>query len=192
MTLPAFSYAPHDVEHGGSVLECAVCLGAVKEGEMVRQLPAYPPDEIRIRKHGSRQIDRDLDRHVVGGKAHPIRRGFQNDEIGQHAKMRVSLLGQELRRRDNPPGRMTHPDQRLGAAYRQGARIDLRLVPEFQPVIAERLDNIDWQGRRRSGGEQIGDPLARLRGDLMPLGIERAEGNCEPEDHAATLCEIPT
>jgi TorA maturation chaperone TorD len=33
-------------------------------------------------------------------------------------------------------------------------------------------------------------PLARLRGDLMPLGIERAEGNCEPEDHAATLCEI--
>ena len=33
-------------------------------------------------------------------------------------------------------------------------------------------------------------PLARLRGDLMPLGIERSEGNCEPEDHAATLCEI--
>jgi TorA maturation chaperone TorD len=33
-------------------------------------------------------------------------------------------------------------------------------------------------------------PLARLRADLSPLGIERAEGNCEPEDHAATLCEI--
>jgi TorA maturation chaperone TorD len=33
-------------------------------------------------------------------------------------------------------------------------------------------------------------PLARLRGDLAPLGIERADGNCEPEDHAATLCEI--
>ena len=33
-------------------------------------------------------------------------------------------------------------------------------------------------------------PLARLRGDLGPLGIERAEGNPEPEDHAATLCEI--
>jgi len=33
-------------------------------------------------------------------------------------------------------------------------------------------------------------PLARLRADLAPLGIERAEGNCEPEDHAATLCEI--
>jgi TorA maturation chaperone TorD len=33
-------------------------------------------------------------------------------------------------------------------------------------------------------------PLARLRGDLAPIGIERAEGNNEPEDHAATLCEI--
>ncbi len=33
-------------------------------------------------------------------------------------------------------------------------------------------------------------PLARLRADLGPLGIGRAEGNTEPEDHAATLCEI--
>ena len=33
-------------------------------------------------------------------------------------------------------------------------------------------------------------PLARLRDDLNALGIERAEGNCEPEDHAAILCEI--
>jgi len=33
-------------------------------------------------------------------------------------------------------------------------------------------------------------PLARLRDDLARFGIERAEGNYEPEDHAATLCEI--
>ena len=33
-------------------------------------------------------------------------------------------------------------------------------------------------------------PLARLREDLGKLGIERTEGNSEPEDHAATLCEI--
>lgn len=33
-------------------------------------------------------------------------------------------------------------------------------------------------------------PLARLREDLNKLGIERIEGNVEPEDHAATLCEI--
>lgn len=33
-------------------------------------------------------------------------------------------------------------------------------------------------------------PLARLREDLRSLGIERAEGQVEPEDHAATLCEV--
>ena len=33
-------------------------------------------------------------------------------------------------------------------------------------------------------------PLARLREDLKPLGIARSEGSVEPEDHAATLCEV--
>jgi TorA maturation chaperone TorD len=33
-------------------------------------------------------------------------------------------------------------------------------------------------------------PLSRLRDDLVVLGIERVENNSEPEDHAATLCEI--
>lgn len=33
-------------------------------------------------------------------------------------------------------------------------------------------------------------PLARLRADLAMLGIERAEGQCEPDDHAGILCEI--
>jgi TorA maturation chaperone TorD len=33
-------------------------------------------------------------------------------------------------------------------------------------------------------------PLSRLRTDLAALGIERVESNSEPEDHAATLCEI--
>jgi len=33
-------------------------------------------------------------------------------------------------------------------------------------------------------------PLARLRADLAALGIERTEGQAEPEDHAAILCEV--
>src|SRR6185436_1600462 len=33
-------------------------------------------------------------------------------------------------------------------------------------------------------------PLARLRADLVQLGIERSQGNIEPEDHVAILCEI--
>jgi hypothetical protein len=33
-------------------------------------------------------------------------------------------------------------------------------------------------------------PLARLRADLLKLGVERAAGQAEPEDHAAILCEV--
>lgn len=33
-------------------------------------------------------------------------------------------------------------------------------------------------------------PLARLRGDLKRLGIEQVQGQSEPEDHVAILCEI--
>lgn len=33
-------------------------------------------------------------------------------------------------------------------------------------------------------------PLARLRDDLMRLGIERVEDEVEPEDHVAVLCEV--
>jgi len=33
-------------------------------------------------------------------------------------------------------------------------------------------------------------PLARLRSDLAELDIARSEGNYEPEDHIATLCEV--
>lgn len=33
-------------------------------------------------------------------------------------------------------------------------------------------------------------PLAELRSDMKRLGIEVAEGNSEPEDHIASICEI--
>jgi TorA maturation chaperone TorD len=33
-------------------------------------------------------------------------------------------------------------------------------------------------------------PLARLRDDLAKIGVARAEGVTEPEDHAGILCEI--
>lgn len=33
-------------------------------------------------------------------------------------------------------------------------------------------------------------PLARVRADLERLGIERADGHSEPEDHAAVLCDV--
>lgn len=33
-------------------------------------------------------------------------------------------------------------------------------------------------------------PLSELRGDMKRLGIEVAEGNSEPEDHIASICEM--
>jgi TorA maturation chaperone TorD len=39
-------------------------------------------------------------------------------------------------------------------------------------------------------GTLYGRPLARLRETLQLLGIEKAGGPSEPEDHAAILCEI--
>jgi TorA maturation chaperone TorD len=39
-------------------------------------------------------------------------------------------------------------------------------------------------------GSLYGRPLGRLRETLQQLGIERAAGNSEPEDHAAILCEV--
>jgi TorA maturation chaperone TorD len=39
-------------------------------------------------------------------------------------------------------------------------------------------------------GSLYGRPLARLRETLQRLGIEKAPGRSEPEDHAAILCEI--
>jgi TorA maturation chaperone TorD len=41
-------------------------------------------------------------------------------------------------------------------------------------------------------GAVYGRPLARLRDALRHLGIEKAAGRSEPEDHAAILCEIMT
>lgn len=38
-------------------------------------------------------------------------------------------------------------------------------------------------------GAVMDKPLAALRDDLARLGLQRAEGNAEPEDHAASICE---
>jgi TorA maturation chaperone TorD len=39
-------------------------------------------------------------------------------------------------------------------------------------------------------GFMLERPLARLREDLAKIGVDRAEGVVEPEDHAGILCEI--
>lgn len=41
-------------------------------------------------------------------------------------------------------------------------------------------------------GALMDKPLAALREDLARYGLQRAEGNVEPEDHAAAICEVMT
>jgi hypothetical protein len=43
---------------------------------------------------------------------------------------------------------MTHPDQRLRADYGHFAQIDLRLIPQLQPVVPQRLFDIHFEARR--------------------------------------------
>jgi TorA maturation chaperone TorD len=65
-------------------------------------------------------------------------------------------------------------------------------------VKREYFDLFDGLGRGRFlpyasyylTGSLYGRPLAQLRETLRRLGIERAGGHSEPEDHAAILCEI--
>ena len=39
-------------------------------------------------------------------------------------------------------------------------------------------------------GSLMERPLIRLRQDLQQLGLERQEGNSDPEDHAAAVCDV--
>jgi TorA maturation chaperone TorD len=77
----------------------------------------------------------------------------------------------------------------LGAAAARASAAD---------VEREYFELFDGVGRGRLmpyasyylTGSTYGRPLSRLRQTLRRLGIERAEGRSEPEDHAAILCEI--
>lgn len=87
-------------------------------------------------------------------------------------------------------------DTPLGAAHR--ALAEAAAATDAETVSREHFDLFFGVGR----GELLPyasyyltgflheRPLARLRADLQRLGIERAETQSEPEDHAAILCEI--
>ena len=84
----------------------------------------------------------------------------------------------------------------LGGAYRDLARA----AAASDPVSAEREFHDLFIGLGR--GELLPfasyyltgflheRPLAELRGDMLRLGLERAAGVAEPEDHIASECEI--
>ncbi|PWS35681.1 molecular chaperone TorD [Falsiroseomonas bella] len=99
----------------------------------------------------------------------------------------AALLGQ-LRRLCPMPGE-------LGAAYAALAAAASSATPEstereyFDLFIGVGRGEILPYASYYLTGFLHERPLADLRGDLLRLGIERAEGVAEPEDHIAFLCE---
>src|ERR1700730_5649735 len=125
--------------------------------------PAQVPDRLWLLKEGHRKIDRDLDRAALGDKIVPIPDHPFNDELRQGAELLVTFIGYEIRRRYNPPGRMTHADKRLSAAYGNRTRLDFRLIPQFEPTRGHRFRDIHRGRRWHFGGYKRANTVAKIR-----------------------------
>src|ERR1700730_17917748 len=133
------------------------------KGWMIRHSPAQVRDRLWLLKEGHRDIDCDLDRAALGDKIVPILHRPINDELRQGAELLVTYIGYEIRRRHNPPGRMTHTDKRLSTAYRNRPRLDFRLIPQFEPTRGHRFRDIHRGRRRHCGGYKRGNTVAKIR-----------------------------
>jgi TorA maturation chaperone TorD len=74
----------------------------------------------------------------------------------------------------------------LAARYASPAVVDDEYHALFIGITGGELNPY---GSWYMTGAMMDKPLVYLRRDLQQLGIERQEGVCEPEDHAAALCE---
>ena len=144
-------------------------------------------------------IDRKILRPDIYGE--PVRNGRETDDVAAARSQEYALLAAMLARA---------PDQKfleklaalrgdataLGVAHAALAQTASETTVErvereyFDLFIGLGRGELLPYGSYYLTGFLHERPLARLRADLAPLGIERVEGNCEPEDHAATLCEI--
>jgi TorA maturation chaperone TorD len=100
----------------------------------------------------------------------------------------AQLLGRLARLRGDPsPLGMAHAA--LGEA---AARLDVEAVGReyFDLFVGVGRGELLPYASYYLTGFLFERPLARLRGDIKRLGIERANGQSEPEDSAAMLCEV--
>jgi TorA maturation chaperone TorD len=100
----------------------------------------------------------------------------------------VQLMGRLARLRGDPsPLGLAHAA--LGEA---AARLDVERVGQeyFDLFVGVGRGELLPYASYYLTGFLYERPLARLRADLRRLGIARAQGQSEPEDSAATLCEI--
>lgn len=138
-----------------------------------------------------------LDTETANGNARPL---------DEPARVNAwSLLGRLLA---NPPdeqvlellvqseGSMEPGDNLLSAAWDMLAKAAARTSPaeledEFQDLfIGVGRGELMPYGSWYLTGFLMEQPLARLRNELAMLGFARREGVCEPEDHAAALCDV--
>ena len=93
-------------------------------------------------------------------------------------------------------GRLRGDATPLGVAHAALAEAALRTTPDrlqreyFALFIGLGRGELLPYGSYYLTGFLHERPLQRLRQDLVELGIERSQGNIEPEDHAAILCEV--
>jgi TorA maturation chaperone TorD len=100
----------------------------------------------------------------------------------------AQLLGRLARLRGDPsPLGLAH-----AALGETAARLDVEAVGReyFELFVGLGRGELLPYGSYYLTGFLYERPLARLRADLERFGIERANGQSEPEDSAATLCEI--
>lgn len=123
------------------------------------------------------------------------------DEIDRARAQEYALLAILLSRSPDTAmmgrlGSLTGDATRLGAAHaalgEAAARTDeTKAGREFFNLFTGlgQGELLPYASHYRAGS-LYGRPLARLREALQRLGIERAAGHSEPEDHVAVLCEV--
>lgn len=128
------------------------------------------------------------------------------DEVDLARVQEYALLATLLSRSPDAPmigrlARLRGDASPLGVAHTALATAAARAnVESVRREYFELFDGLGRGGLGRGGllpyasyymtGSLYGRPLAGLRDVLRRLGLERAEGHSEPEDHAAILCEI--
>jgi TorA maturation chaperone TorD len=133
--------------------------------------------------------------------AHPENPARPVDEIGRARAEEYALLATLLARSPSAQmigrlARLRGDGTPLGLAH--AALGEAAASATAETAQREYFELFDGVGRGKlmpyasyyMTGSTYGRPLLRLRQTLRRLGIERTEGNAEPEDHAAILCEI--
>ena len=89
------------------------------KSRVIRQLSAKVLHRYRILQKSDWQVDRDFDAVVPGNEVAPIIDRAADDKIRERTEVRIAVARYEIRRRNDPPSRMSDADERLGAAQRE-------------------------------------------------------------------------